>query len=134
MSPPNRESVPEFTWDDGIAVQTLYSWRSQWQKQGLLVPATSRPPEQWSPAVKLATVIKSAGLSGVELGSFCRERGLNPKQFLCWGIALAAHGFTQVGRKGSLRIVPHQFSERPVLLPLHGDGCVEHAEHRSGGA
>jgi transposase len=72
MSPPNRESVPEIARDTGIAVQTLYSWRSQWQKQGLLVPATSRPPEQWSPADKLATVIQTAGLSGVELGSFCR--------------------------------------------------------------
>ena len=80
MSPPNRESVPEIARDTGIAVQTLYSWRSQWQKQGLLVPATSRPPEQWSPADKLAMVIQTAGLIGVELGSFCRERGLYPKQ------------------------------------------------------
>jgi transposase-like protein len=81
MSPPNRESVPELARDTGIAVQTLYSWRSQWQKQGLLVPATSRPSEQWSPADKLATVIQTAGLSGVELGSFCRERGLYPKRW-----------------------------------------------------
>ena len=84
MSPPNRESVPEIARDTGIAVQTLYSWRSQWQKQGLLVPATSRPPEQWSPADKSATVIQTAGLSGVELGSFCRERGLYPKQVARW--------------------------------------------------
>jgi transposase-like protein len=48
MSPPTRESVTEIARDTGIAAQTLYSWRSQWQKQGLLVPATSRPPEQWS--------------------------------------------------------------------------------------
>ncbi|MFN7900634.1 MAG: helix-turn-helix domain-containing protein, partial [Synechococcaceae cyanobacterium] len=44
MSPPNRESVTEIARDTGIAAPTLYSWRSQWQKQGLLVPATSRPP------------------------------------------------------------------------------------------
>ena len=84
MSPPNRESITEIARDTGIAVQTLYSWRSQWQKQGLLVPATSRPPEQWSPADKLATVIQTAGLSGVELGNFCRERGLFPKQVARW--------------------------------------------------
>ena len=61
MSPPNRESVTEIARANGIAAQDLYSWRSQWQKQGLLVPATSRPPEQWSPADKLATVIQTVG-------------------------------------------------------------------------
>ena len=34
---PNCESVTEIARDTGIAAQTLYSWRSQWQKQGLLV-------------------------------------------------------------------------------------------------
>ena len=52
--------------------------------QGLLVPATSRPPEQWSAADKLAAVIQSTGLNGPELGSFCRERGLYPKQVARW--------------------------------------------------
>ncbi|MFN6133073.1 MAG: helix-turn-helix domain-containing protein, partial [Synechococcaceae cyanobacterium] len=84
MSPPNGESVSAIARDTGIAVPTLYSWRSQWQKQGLLVPATSRPAEQWSAADKLATVIQSTGLSGPELGSFCRERGLYPKQVARW--------------------------------------------------
>ena len=84
MSPPNLESVSAIARDPGIAIPTLYSWRSQWQKQGLLVPATNRPPEQWSAADKLAAVIQSAGLSGHELGSFCRERGLYPKQVARW--------------------------------------------------
>ena len=42
MSPPNRESVAEIARDTGITAQTIYNWRSQWQKQGQLVPATSR--------------------------------------------------------------------------------------------
>jgi transposase-like protein len=84
MSPPNRESVAEIARDTGITTQTIYNWRSQWQKQGQLVPATNRPPEQWSAADKLAAVIQTAGLSGTELGSFCRERGLYPKQVARW--------------------------------------------------
>ena len=84
MSPPNRESVSAIARDTGISIPTLYSWRSQWQKQGLLVPATHRPPEQWGAADKLAAVIQSTGLSGPELGSFCRERGLYPKQVARW--------------------------------------------------
>ena len=84
MSPPNRESVAEIARDTGVTAQTIYNWRSQWQKQGELVPATNRPPEQWSAADKLAAVIQAAGLSGTDLGSFCRERGLYPKQVARW--------------------------------------------------
>ena len=64
MSPPNRESVAQIARDTGITAQTIYNWRSQWQKQGQLVPASSKPPEQWSAADKLAAVIQAAGLSG----------------------------------------------------------------------
>jgi transposase-like protein len=84
MSPPNRESVTEIARDTGITTQTLYNWRVQWQKEGQLVPATTRPPEQWSAADKLAAVIQTAGLSGTDLGAFCRERGLYPKQLARW--------------------------------------------------
>ena len=84
MSPPNRESVAEIARDTGITAQTIYNWRSRWQKQGQLVPASPRPPEQWSAADKLAAVIQAAGLSGTQLGTFCRERGLYPKQVARW--------------------------------------------------
>ena len=84
MSPPNRETVAEIARSTGITTQTLYNWRGQWQKQGQLVPATSKAPEQWAAADKLAAVIQSAALSGPELGVFCRERGLYPKQLARW--------------------------------------------------
>jgi transposase-like protein len=61
MSPPNRESVAEIAPSTGITAQTIYTWRSRWQKQGQLVPATSKPPEQWGAADKLAAVNQAAG-------------------------------------------------------------------------
>ena len=73
IAPPNRDELAGDRW---ITPQTIYNWRSQWQQQGLLVPATNRPPEQWSAGDKLAAVIQTAGLSGADLGSFCREWGL----------------------------------------------------------
>jgi transposase-like protein len=84
MSPPNRESVAQIARDTGITTQTLYNWRSQWQKEGQLVPATAKPPEQWGAADKLAAVIQAAGLSGPDLCAFCRERGLYPRQLARW--------------------------------------------------
>jgi transposase-like protein len=40
MSPPNRERVAEIEIARATAItsQKLYNWRSQWQKQGPLVP------------------------------------------------------------------------------------------------
>ena len=49
-----------------------------------MVPATSKEPEQWSPAEKLAAVIQAAGLIGADLGAYCRERGLFPKHLALW--------------------------------------------------
>ena len=80
MSPPNRETVAEIARDTEITAQAIYNWRSQWRMQGLLVPASSRASEQWSAAHKLAAMIQAAGLSGTELGTFCRKRSLYPKQ------------------------------------------------------
>ncbi|MFZ0407497.1 MAG: hypothetical protein WAM11_05225 [Cyanobium sp.] len=76
--------MTEIARDTRITTQTLYNWRSQWQKQDLLVPATARPAEQGSSADKLAAVIETAGLNGSDLRSFCRERGLYPKQVARW--------------------------------------------------
>ena len=84
MSPPNRESVAEIARATGITRQTLYNWRCQWKKQGQLVPASNRPPEQWSAADKLSAVIQAASLSGNDLGAYCRERGLYPRQLARW--------------------------------------------------
>jgi transposase len=84
MSPPNRESVAEIARSTGIAAPTLYSWRHRWKLEGQLVPASSKAPELWSAADKLAAVIQAAGLSDADLGAYCRERGLFPKQLARW--------------------------------------------------
>jgi transposase-like protein len=84
MSPPNRESVADIARSTGVNAQTLYSWRYRWKQEGLLVPATTKAPEDWSAADKLAAVIQAAGLSGADLGAYCRERGLFPKQLARW--------------------------------------------------
>ena len=84
MGPPSQESVAEIARSTGVNVHTLYSWRHRWKQEGELVPASSKAPEQWSASDKLAAVIRAAGLNGTDLGAFCRERGLYPKQLSRW--------------------------------------------------
>ena len=95
ISPPSRESVAEVARSTGIPVPTFYSWRHSWQQEGLLVPASSKTPEQSSAADMLAAVLQAAALRGTDLGSFCRERGLYPKQLSRWRqIAEDANGLS----------------------------------------
>jgi transposase-like protein len=72
--------VAEIARSSGVNAQTLYCWRHRWKQEGQLVPASSKAPELWSAADKLVAVIEAAGLSGADLGAYCRERGLFPKQ------------------------------------------------------
>ncbi len=63
--------MAEIARSTGIAAPTLYSWRHRWKLEGQLVPASTKAPEQWSAADKLAAVIQAAALIGTDLGSFC---------------------------------------------------------------
>jgi hypothetical protein len=67
--------VAEIAGSTGFPARTLYSWRHRWKLEGQLAPASSKAPEQWSAADKLAAVIQASVLSGADLGCFCRHRG-----------------------------------------------------------
>ena len=71
--------MAEIARSTGVNAQTLYSWRHRWKQEVQLVPASSKAPELWSATDKLAAVIQAAGLSGADLGVYCRERCLFPK-------------------------------------------------------
>ena len=73
MSPASCETVTEISRATGISRQTLYSWRHLWKREGELVPASSSSAEAWDASDKLAAVIQAAGLSGADLGAYCRE-------------------------------------------------------------
>ena len=48
------------------------------------MPASSSAAEEWDSSDKLAAVIQAAGLSGADLGAYCRERGLYHGQLARW--------------------------------------------------
>lgn len=84
MMPPNPVSVPTLSKETGIPEGTLYTWKSHYQNQGHAVPATDKRPEQWSAQDKLAIVCEARSLKGVELGEYCRKKGLYPEQIKNW--------------------------------------------------
>ena len=84
LLPPLNMTVAEVAQQEGIAFQTLYTWRKKIRSEGKPVPGKTKTSEQWSSETKLAVVIETATLTEVELSEYCREKGLYPEQVKTW--------------------------------------------------
>jgi transposase-like protein len=84
MLPPENASVPELVRETGIPKDTLYTWRRQYQNKQSPPTCTGRPGSSLSREDKLSIIIETASLSEVELGEYCRRKGLYPEQIAGW--------------------------------------------------
>ena len=79
MLPPNNISIPELVRETSIPKDTLYTWRSNARKGG--VPSQITATNGLSSEEKFNIVLETASLNEVELGEYCRRKGL--ANFLC---------------------------------------------------
>lgn len=84
LLPPNNASVAEVSKETGIPKDTLYTWRLQYRTAHGNEPSQAGQPVYRSAEDKLAVVIETAGLNEVELGEYCRRKGLYPEQIAGW--------------------------------------------------
>ena len=82
MLPPNNISVPELVHETGIPKDTLYAWRSKARKGG--APVQSIAHKGLSSEEKFNIVLETASLNEVELGEYCRRKGLYPQMIDAW--------------------------------------------------
>jgi len=102
MLPPNNVSVPQLARETGIPKDTLYTWRSKHRKAGD-AKLQRQASGELSSEEKFAVVIETASLNEIELGEYCRRKGLYPQQISAWRDTCAqAHhdpAAAQVGRE-----------------------------------
>ncbi len=84
MLPPNNVPVARLVRDTGIPKDTLYTWRSKHRKTGGATPVPAPASGDLSSEAKFAVVLESASLNEVELGEYCRRKGLYPQQIQAW--------------------------------------------------
>lgn len=84
LLPPYNKSVAELAKEEGIGESTLYKWRDQAKQQGKAVPGKVKTSEHWPAEAKLATLVEVATLNELELGEYCRSKGLYPEQISSW--------------------------------------------------
>jgi transposase-like protein len=86
MLAPENATVPQLHRDTGINKNTLYTWRSKWKQEGLLVD--QKPKEmkrnKLNPNEKFRIVVETAHLNEAELSAYCREKGLYADQVKQW--------------------------------------------------
>nr|WP_245232217.1 IS3 family transposase [Thiorhodococcus minor] len=87
MLPPNPVSVPVLAREYGIPRDTLYGWRRQAGDPTALATTPPGPVGVLSGAEKFAAVVETASLNELELGAYCRRKGLFAEQIAAWRTA-----------------------------------------------
>ena len=82
MLPPNNVSVPELARETGIPKDTLYTWRRNAHTGD--IPTQEKPSNGLNSEDKFNAVMETATLNEVELGEYCRRKGLFPRQISQW--------------------------------------------------
>ena len=84
LLPPVNQSVAEVAREEGVSIQTIYSWRTKARQSGIAMPGNTTKTDHWTAETKLAVVIETASLSESELSQYCREKGLYIEQIKQW--------------------------------------------------
>jgi hypothetical protein len=85
MLPPNNVGVPQLAAQTGIPRDTLYGWRREALGQGRRPLASGTAPAgTLGSEEKFAVVLETASLNELELGAYCRGKGLFAEQISAW--------------------------------------------------
>ena len=77
-------STAAFAKQEGIHPSTLYSWRKEFNTLGSFNVNKEIQPDKWSNEEKFSVVLETSVLPEVELGEYCRAKGLYPDQVKKW--------------------------------------------------
>ena len=90
MMPPHNRSISQLAKEEGISEPTLYNWRNEARRKGILMPDGDCSPEGWTARDKFAAVLESASLNEEETAEYCRRKGIYPEQLTAWRKACEA--------------------------------------------
>lgn len=84
LLPPLNLSMAEVSRREGVSEMSLSNWRKQLRSEGNAVSENKQLTENWSAETQFAVVLEASGLSEIELGEYCRRKGLYPEQIAAW--------------------------------------------------
>jgi hypothetical protein len=84
LLPPLNLTMAEVSRREGVSEMSLSNWRKKVSSEGSAVPEDKPLPDNWSAEARFAVVLETAGLSQLELGEYCRRKGLYPEHVSAW--------------------------------------------------
>lgn len=100
LLPPLNLSMAEVSRREGVSEMSLSNWRKKVSSEGSAVPEDKPLSENWSAEARFAVVLETAGLSELELGEYCRRKGLYLEHINAWRQAcIAGQQTAQVQQK-----------------------------------
>ena len=69
---------------ESIPVATLYAWRKDARRKGILLPVADGSPAGWSARDKFLAVVETMAMSETEISAYCRKKGLFPATIAKW--------------------------------------------------
>ena len=84
LLPPLNLSMAEVSRREGVSEMSLSNWRKQLSSEGSAVYENKQSAQNWSAETKFAVVLEASGLSEIDLGEYCRRKGLYPEQISAW--------------------------------------------------
>jgi len=83
LLPPTNASIPDLAEETGVPQGTLYAWRIKNRGKSAASPAPS-DSTGLSSAEKFTTVLETASMTELDLGEYCRTKGLFAEQIQHW--------------------------------------------------
>lgn len=74
----------QFAIEEGIAFSTLHQWKSKYHLDTVNEKPEPASSDRWSPEAKFSVVLETASLSEIEIGEYCRRKGIYPEQLELW--------------------------------------------------
>jgi transposase-like protein len=84
LLPPLSLSMAEVARREGVSDMSLANWRRKASTEGNAVSENTPSAQNWTAESKFAVVLEASGLSEIELGEYCRRKGLYPEQIKAW--------------------------------------------------
>ena len=76
-------SMRQFAIEEGIGISTLHKWKVKYPSASSDT-SVHRSSDRWSSEEKFTVVLECATLSEIELGEYCRRKGLYLEQVAMW--------------------------------------------------
>lgn len=84
LLPPYNKTYTELSKEECIPVTTIYTWLKKRQQVGKMNSKVFKKSTAWSAEARFSAIIETATMNELELGAYCREKGLYPDQIKGW--------------------------------------------------